>query len=588
MELGLRLSSIIGSTNFTAQAKTDLEQLAIAEGSPLHIDSDFETLEGYAYTQTGHSDYLDIFDQTQKLNLGLLSTSELFSLSEKEQQIETLFDQPFQTLPRKLSRPLQNFERQTIRRELLEIFTREIAAPYRSNTTLILPSLTPLNSKIDQYASLRSSIIAIDDATPEPEELMPNCSGVITRLDFQYVSDMDLLHFQSADEQFDQDVEFTLAVGEWVDLKIFDLRKINGQYFTRSGRLVEVIQLPSNYFWVRYARDARVVFNNGSILHNLNYQKAEMDVMDAIANRVNKPMRSTYSIYFEGGNMRCSDNLLFVGVNDIIQTVERNPEIHSRDEAVQLFETKFGKKVFVVGDFGLVDDEQPGQLFHIDVFLTVLNDYEVIIGRLPEDNWLHQYLENITQRIQAQIPQLTVYRLDIPVLDFRDLEVPGMDPFVFSFNNMLVETHKTNYTETLRFYMPYYDFSQMKKALKAEIDRLFRVYTILERSAPIVTDQYLIENDKDPASNSLDSIGQQILKAENFAKKVQNLDEAAFNQKHYDQVRSFFPHRFIEIRPIKIDALQLMSFDGNGAGNTGWGGSLNCLVNETRSVPIRH
>ena len=454
-------------------------------------------------------------------------------------------------------------DEKSIKQDIEHIFQnreKEIEGLDRINDTEIEQLLFGLYNDLQTYEEFKTEALEIDYHSEYSFELMSNVDKKIARIDFQYQSQRDLATLISADKAFDTNVDFTIAIRSGENLDQLNLQGSVDDRHMESGRKVKIITLDEYSDHSAYSRDPRVVFGDGKNLHAEKYTRMSLKSIKGVTDALGVELEVTQEIYFEGGNLRATNNILYVGIDDIVRTVEINDQVDDKNEAIKLFEEKFKKKIVIVGEFGA--EKQPSDLFHIDLFITPLSDNEVIIAQLPKDHEHYQYIEDVTEELAEKMPHLKIHRLETPV--FSDA--------IITFNNMLVENvDLPDGTKERRIYIPKYLFSSYLQGQKDFLIKLHEEYLPrelkqLSRNPSLEFLQERVDNTKNEIKNTEAEIA-----------LISGMDTESFNQYIIDQIESFSSEDSNTIiKQVEVDIQHLLSWRGKG-------GSLNCLTNEYRS-----
>ncbi|MEK7448503.1 MAG: hypothetical protein AAB019_03360 [Planctomycetota bacterium] len=146
------------------------------------------------------------------------------------------------------------------------------------------------------------------------------------------------------------------------------------------------------------------------------------------------------NLYFHGGDLINAGHLMFIDYNLVKDNVGTTG--HSFNDFKNYLETKFGKKIILVGD-----EQHPAPQHHIEMYLTPLNEQTVLVGDPDLAMRLLGRDQDIRDKIDLSEETLARFRnvascleekgfriIRIPLLPFKDSRV-----FV-SYNNIVMET----------------------------------------------------------------------------------------------------------------------------------------------------
>jgi hypothetical protein len=503
---------------------------------------------------------IDTIDSSQKD--GMLGASQETSLEDLENQAS----QSIENVKGNLGSLLTDEDEIEMREDIGQLFNnREQAIRDLDSITdqEVSVLLTKLYDDLRSYEEFKVASLEIDLNSDDSLELMSNVDKRITRIDFQHMSGQGLATWLSADEVFDPSVNFTVAVLENADLTALGLTLLSGdKYLSNTGRNVQVVVLSPYDNFSAYSRDDRVTFADGDTMHSSDYRKSDLKAVEKIAEDLDMDLEVNDDIYIEGGNLRSTNNILYLGIDSVLKTIEINDEVETKEQAIKLYEEKFKKKVVPIGEFGV--EKQPDSLFHIDLFLTPLSDNEVMVAQLPEDHEHYEYLKQVVEELHRKMPHIKINRLEAPMFNGA----------IISYNNMLVEnTTLPDGTSERTIYLPNYVFSGYEQSIK---DSMHRLDTKFIPDAKELAEEY-----PDDPSLQEDLARVQAKRAVYISEleEVSQIDEVAFNKKSSEQITTFMsddPSIKTVIKPVNVDIRNLTAWKGNG-------GSLNCLTNEFRS-----
>ncbi|MBI3619177.1 hypothetical protein HY213_04070 [Candidatus Peregrinibacteria bacterium] len=316
------------------------------------------------------------------------------------------------------------------------------------------------------------------EKTPEQKKLMSNVDGQITGVTFSLAQNSPMEDFYHTITRLmaakRQEPDFRLKL-----LHANKNEKVNFIRFVEANKIhyppPEVIFVMAGAvdekndgydFWVR---DGAVRRNDGTIVQPKNFYSPGLS--DAYPNLV--PMEGTdvrqSDLHFQGGNMRATENFLFIGSDDIRNTFNKGeqdwrngavewPEM--TDAQIQMtvaaFEREFGKKVIVIGD----RRERRQGIFHIDMCVTPLDDKTVLVAQSLNGND-KEFLDATAKQLSDQ--------------GFSVVRIPYLRTTAFiTYNNALIERYKNpDGSQAKKIYLPqYYAGSRQSPvySLNGEID----------------------------------------------------------------------------------------------------------------------
>jgi len=173
-------------------------------------------------------------------------------------------------------------------------------------------------------------------------------------------------------------------------------------------------------------------------------------------------------LYFQWWNIRQTEKNIFIGYDDIYATIKKdninNVWKYIKDdnissdqirEAIQMFEKEFGKKAIVIWlnkdanwEYVLPKEKQLRALFHIDVFITPIDEKTIIVRDFSEESWSEKETK-FTNNVAKQLIQewFVVHRMKTK--------------WIYTYNNALVENYiDENNNKIKKIYIPKYILSQ--------------------------------------------------------------------------------------------------------------------------------
>ncbi len=207
-----------------------------------------------------------------------------------------------------------------------------------------------------------------------------------------------------------------------------------------------------------WARDGAVRLSNGTIIEpKKHYSKGNAAAYDSLIPVEGSDIVQS-ELVFQGGNMRATDNMLFLGSDDIFDTIHANKHLverYNRDHdkcvkyVVRLFEKEFGKKVMVIGKMAIgkrkVREKQG--IFHIDMCMTPLGNHDMLFagpiqGSSPKQN---EFLKEERQRLVENGYNI----ISLPYFNSGD--------FYITYNNSLIEKYTDSGGKKVKkVYLPQY------------------------------------------------------------------------------------------------------------------------------------
>ncbi|MBU0981709.1 hypothetical protein KKC94_03365 [Patescibacteria group bacterium] len=451
---------------------------------------------------------------------------------------------------------------------IFDSYSREIEEVDVVTDEEIARLIGSLEADLVTYEGFTKESIAIDANYSQPLELMSNVDGKINRIDLNIAAADAIPTLASLDENFPKDVVFFLTVSDFVSAKViqeFGIQKKGKKWIMNSGRTID-FRTTDKRFTV-YARDAYVKMGSGQVVAPKEYYRAEeANLVKEMATDFSEKVEFSDKLFYQGGNLRATSNILFIGADDIdrtmyqsetlvrdaiIQGTEKPEKKMTKEEAIDLFENKFGKKVVVVGveNGGEYEPQPPLDLFHIDMFITPLSDNEIIIAELPSDHESHEYVEKMCDLIKSQLPNMKINRLPLVSLDGK----------LMNYSNVLVENFKGPNGELMRkIYVPQYTYQSLIDENRDYINQL--------KSQKDVSQDRQVKNQK-----LIDELENDIAKLSAIGADEAN--NAAID--HYQAIAAQNPRINCQIVGIQVDVSALIIREGLG-------GSLNCLTNEYR------
>lgn len=433
-----------------------------------------------------------------------------------------------------------------------------------------------LEGDLAVYGDFVRDMIRIDDASEDSREIMSTCEGRIKRIDLQFFNvERAVSAVSSFDAAFDLDVEIVILVTGEGRYK-FDMESFVKQLGIEksklpSGRKIKIVKTPKGeLIKTPYVRDTHVKLSDGTLVpqsrDRMNYSPRNIE---QLGRKLGVEVEIENELIYQGGNMRATENVLYVGVRNLVGTLFGNMAggLFIKDEDLvrmrQLFEERFGKKVVVVGLFSGEDGYQiPPQenTFHIDLFLTPISDQEIIVAApIFDDN--DESLDSETRSARSQVyydigEMVDVVRTQAPQVHVITMPTPFMDKVLITYNNCLVEKfHDENGELVTRFYIPKYH----TRDLQTELDS---IQDIIDLTPGDEKNRKWWEKEK--------------IYMRSVAERSDEIDQ--YNQQALGFFQSLeLAEGRVEVRQVEVDIMLLMH-QGNGLG-----GSLNCLTNEFRA-----